>query len=314
MATAAALSSSTWSSSSIRIGDLKHPISLDDLTDVFEADAEDEDMFLAGLGGKEQVFECLINGVCNQHPELVLCIETEEVEGNATAAVVFHLAYIKKGDGLQMVTFSFTVLNLIIRMCLFPLLGDGWNASVAFLEDIYVPGGSSTTAKEYKFDVFIRETFKNFLYTTTTEEQAPGDAAAEEEEGDGIDRTIPPHLKGMILEKDEVDMLMDNIGVDKMRCGVDQSAMIRCTNEGHEDTNPSMSVKLIAMAWRLSDKLEVSEELDEKLCELYRGDRRDVVDDRFVFISDNAVKDLSSGRVYVLYIIKKYCFSCRNKC
>ena len=243
----AALSSS-WSSSSARI-ELESPISLNNLTDVFEADAEDEGMFLAGLGGKEQVFECIINGVCIEHPELVLCIESEGT------AVLFHLAYIKKGDGLKMIKFSFSMLNHIIRICLLPLLGGCWNASFSYLEDIFVPGRPSGNKKEYKFDAFMREAIKNLLYTTVVTVSEAEDTGIAEIDKNSVSSS---KLREMILEKDDVDMLMDKIGVDRIRCGSDQSTMIRCTNKGHADTNPSMRVKLTAMVWRLSNKIEVS--------------------------------------------------------
>lgn len=287
--------------------ELEKPIPLNYLTDVFEADAEDEDMFLAGLGGKDDVFKCIINGVCVEHPELVLCLESEGT------VVLFHLAYMKKGDRLKMVKFSFPVLNHLIRMCLLPFLEGCWNASFSFVEDCFVPGGRpSVNKKEYEFTTFMKETIKNFLYTTA--ETATEDA--EEMVVTDIDKSTvySSKLRGMILGKNDTDMLMDKFGVDKIRCGSNQSTMIRCTNKGHEDMNPSMSLKLTAMAWRLSDKIEVSKEMDKKLMELYRCDRTKRRDgDPFVFISDNAVKDTSSGRIYVLYTIKRYCFSCRNE-
>lgn len=293
-----------WASTSLRL-ELEKPIPLDDITGVLEADSEDEDMFLAGLGGKEQVFECIINGVCVAHPELILCIESE---GNV---VLFHMAYVKNGDKQKMVPFAVTTLNHIIRISLFPLLERCPDSSFSFLEDAYVPGTCSVYQKEYQFDAFVREAIKNSLYTAGTKAKDGADADLV-----AINKNAfaSSKLRGMFLDTDDVNMLMGEFGVEKLRCGSDLSAMIRCTNKGHEDTNPSMSVKLTAMAWRLSNKIEVSDEMDRKLFELYRCDRnkrRD--DDPFVFICDNAVQDMSSGRIYVLYTIKKYCFYCKNK-
>lgn len=299
----------SWSSFSMHFL-LKKPIPLDHLTSVFEADADDENMFWAGLGGKEQVFENVINGVCVQHPELVLCIESD---GND---VLIHLAYIKKKeDGEKMITFSAALLNHISRMCLYPILNNQsveknqLYEKVSFPEDIFVPGKPSNNKKEYEFDSFMKDNIKKFLNTTST-----AVTVTEDEEMEFDKNIVSPKLKEMILNEDDVNMLMEKIGVGKIRCGLDQSIMIRCTNKGHEDTNPSMNVKLTANAWRKSKKIIVSDELDKKLCELYKCDRSKTRDDHFVFISDNAVRDSSSNRIYVLYTIKKYCFACDNKC
>ena len=290
---------------------------IDNVTSALEQDAFE--IFIEVLRGKQNVFDNILkNGDVSDNVVLTLIADDN-------ASIIVHVSQPNRGSN-SFTSLSFSIFNATFRTCILPFASKQ-NELVINFPDISSLEEGVFECKEkkrvdsnrcdYNLKWFLSEALKKHIMDTDNvmfgEEEESSNEEYYKNCKDMVSFTAEGRetFKGIILNKTDADM-MKRLFQQRLRSGKVENEMICCLNPDHDDIKPSMKVTVLPFSWQKSKKIVVDEELDEELMDLYHMDKG--VGTKFTYISDNAVRDTRTGKTYILYTIRKVCYSCYFRC
>ena len=301
---------------------------MDILSFVLEQDVCE--IFIEMLHGKQNVFDNIIENedVSN---DLVLTLITTD-----NASVSVHVSQPNRNCD-NFTSLSFSIFNAAFRTCIMPYASKHKELVVTFpdvnninsLEEVFSCKEKNRVSPircDYNLKWFLSEALKKHIMNDSRLHSHrhggwDDDIFGEESSSDNDDEAFKvsergasgngERLKGMILNKTDGDMAK-RLFLGKLRSGEEENKMISCLNPDHNDSTPSMRVTVSPFSWQRSKKIAVDEKTNDELMRLYHNDEG--VGTKFTYISDNAVRDTRTDNIYILYTVRKFCFSCSLRC
>lgn len=288
------------------------------------------EIFIETLHGKQNVFDKIVENDDVSNDVVLTLIATD------SASVTVHVSQPNR-DSDSFTSLCFSIFNATFRTCIVPYASKQKELVISFPDvDICSLEGVigckeknrvSPNRCDYNLKWFLsdalKKDFMNDQINTGLHPHRYGELSdiifGEEESSDEEFLKISENeasgseemLKGLILNKTDADMIK-RLFQGKLRSGKREYTMISCLNPNHNDSNPSMRVTVSPFSWQWSKKIVVDEKTNKELMDLYHNDEG--VGTKFTYISDNAVRDTRTGRIYILYAVRKHCFSCSFRC
>lgn len=296
---------------------------MDNVSSALEQDVCE--IFIENLHGKQNVFDNIIENE-DVSDDTVLTLIADD-----NASITVHVSQPNSGSN-SFTLLSFSILNATVRTCILPytskqqeLVGSFPDVDIGSLEGVFeckTKNRVDPNRCDYNLKWFLSEALKNHIMDIQMD---TGGVIFGEEESSNIDEESlkiskdmasftaggGETFKGMILNETDADMVK-RLFQHRLRSGEVENEMIRCLNPDHNDTKPSMRVTVLPFSWQKSKKIVVDEEMNEELMDLYHKDKG--VGTKFTYISDNAVRDTRTDRIYILYTVRKICYSCSFRC
>ena len=267
------------------------------------------EIFIENLHGKQNVFDNIIENVVSDNVVVTLIADDN-------ASITVYVSQPNK-DNNNFTYLSFSIFNAIFRTCILPYASKEKELVISFpdvdigslegIRECKEKNRVGSNRCDYNLKWFLVQTLKNHIMDVHID---TGDANfREEEEIDQKDLNISPtkNFKGMIINETDADM-MKRLFKHRLRSGEVENEMICCLNPNHNDNKPSMRVTILPFCWRKSRKISVDKETDKELMDLYY--KNEGMGTKFTYIGDNAVRDTRTKRIYILYSVKKLCYSC----
>lgn len=283
------------------------------------------EIFIETLYGKQNVFDGIIENE-DVSDDVVLTLIADD-----NASITVHVSQPNRGND-SFNYLSFSIFNATIRTCILPYASKQKELVYSFpvVDIISLEGVFECKEKnrvnpnrcDYNLKWFLSEALKKHIIDAQMD---TGDVIFGEEESSNIDgKSLKiskdtasftsgggKTCKDMILNETDVSM-MKKLFQHRLRSGEEESETICCLNPDHNDTRPSMRVIVSPFTWRKSKKIVVDEETNEELMDLYY--KGGGMGTKFTYISDNAVRDTRTDRIYILYNVIKKCYSCPFRC
>lgn len=282
------------------------------------------EIFIENLYGKQNVFDNIIENT-DVSDNIVLTLIADD-----NASIITCVSQPNRVSN-SFTSMSFSILNAIIRTCILPYASKQKELVISFpdvdissLEGVFEckeKNRVNPNRCDYNLKWFLSEALKNHIIDVQMD--TGNTIFGDEEEDINIGEeslkiskdmaslTTGENLKDMILKEADVGM-MKRLFKDRLRSGEIENETICCLNPDHNDTKPSMRVTVLPFSWQKSKKIDVDEELNEELMDLYHKDKG--MGTKFTYISDNAVRDTRTNRIYILYSVRKKCYSCSFRC
>lgn len=291
-----------------------------DVMDVVSSALEEDvcEIFIGTLYGEKNVFDKIIENE-DISDNVVLTLIADD-----NASITVHVSQPNRGSN-RFTSFSFVIFNATFRTCILPYVSKEFVISLPIVDISSLEGVFDCKEKssvnpsrcDYNLKWFLSEALKNHIMDIGNvifgEEEDSSNIDDEESSKISKDSSIAGReiLKGMILNETDANM-MKRLFQQRLRSGETESKMICCLNPDHDDTKPSMRVTISPFTWQMSKRMKVDEKTNEELMDLYH--RNEGVGKNFMYISDNAVRDIRTNKIYILYTVKKKCYGCPFVC
>lgn len=287
----------------------------EDIIDVISSTLERDvcEIFIQTLYGKNNIFDYIIQNE-NISKDVTLTLFT-----NDNSSISVHVCQPKRGNN-SLTYLSFAIFNATYRTCILPYLSKEMepvtsfpNVDISSLEGVFDCKDRkrvSANRCDYNLIWFLTEALKNDIMDghmnmvdANSDEEIYSKCTIGEERREAI--------KDLILNQTDARM-MEKLFKHRLRSGKIEKEMMRCSNPNHNDNKPSMKVTVLPFSWQKSKRIVVNEETNKELIDLYFNDKGR--DTKFTYVSDNAVKDTRTNKIYVLYTVKRSCYSCYFSC
>nr|BDT63249.1 MAG: wsv137-like protein [Hemigrapsus takanoi nimavirus]GBG35387.1 wsv137-like protein [Hemigrapsus takanoi nimavirus] len=292
-----------------------------DVMDVVSSALEQDvcEMFIDTLYGESNVFNYIIENEDVSDKVVLTLIADDNV------SITVHVSQPSKSSN-SFTSLSFSIFNATMRTCILPYASKQREPVYSFpdvdissLEGVFECEEKKRvypTRCDYNLKWFLSEALKNHIMDTGEINSGEKKQSSNiDEESLKINKDMASFtgetFKGMILNETDAD-IMKKLFQHGLRSGAVENKMMCCLNPDHNDTNPSMNVTVLPFSWQKSKKIVVDEETNEELMNLYYKDEG--MGTKFTYISDNAVRDTRTDRIYILYTIRKKCYSCSFRC
>ena len=284
------------------------------------------EIFIEVLHGKQNVFDNILENEDVSNDVVLTLIATD------SASVAVHVSQPNRDSDI-FTSLCFSIFNATFRTCILPFASKQDELVISFpvvdissLEGVFdckEKNRVSPNRCDYNLKWFLSDALKKHIMNdqinTGFHPHRYGGLGnvifGEEESNDAEFLKIGENeasgsgeiFKGMILDKTDSEMFK-KIFRNRLRSGEEENKMISCLNPNHNDSTPSMRVTVSPFTWQLSKKIIVDEKTNKELMDLYHNDEG--LGTKFTYISDNAVRDTRTNRIYILYTVRKFCFSC----
>lgn len=283
------------------------------------------EIFIETLYGKQNVFDNFIENE-DVSDDVVLTLIADD-----NASITVHVSHPNRGSN-RFTSLSFSIFNATIRTCILPyaskqkeLVSSFPDVDISSLKGVFECKEKKRVDQkrcDYNLKWFLSEALKSQIMDVQMDTT---DVIFGEEESSNIEEESlkisndtatfiaggEEILKGMILNETDADV-MKRLFQHKLRSGKEENKMICCLNPDHNDTKPSMRVTVLPFSWQKSKKIAVDEEMNEELMDFYHKEKGMCT--KFTYVSDNAVRDTRTDRIYILYTVRKICYSCSFCC